>query len=150
MLRYMASNQILTEARTWIGTRFQHQGRLKKSSECIGGCDCLGLIIGVARALQIKTKDGVLLYELDRKDYSIRPRDDNRLFNELNKIFTLKKEMDNGDIALMSIERWPYHLGILDTTNGSIIHACFYSRQVVERPLDCIWLNKIYAIFSWQ
>ena len=31
-------NQIVTQARTWIGTPFHHQARLKGK-----GCDCLGL-----------------------------------------------------------------------------------------------------------
>ena len=36
---------ILTEARDWIGTPYQHQASLKGA-----GCDCLGLVRGVWRA----------------------------------------------------------------------------------------------------
>ena len=36
---------IVAEARTWIGTRYCHQGSLKGV-----GCDCLGLVRGVWRA----------------------------------------------------------------------------------------------------
>jgi NlpC/P60 family putative phage cell wall peptidase len=35
---------IVTEARSWIGTRYRHQGSLKGV-----GCDCLGLVRGVWR-----------------------------------------------------------------------------------------------------
>ena len=37
---------IVAEARTWIGTPYRHQGSLKGI-----GCDCLGLVRGVWRAL---------------------------------------------------------------------------------------------------
>ena len=36
---------IVAEARTWIGTRYQHQASLRGV-----GCDCLGLVRGVWRA----------------------------------------------------------------------------------------------------
>ena len=37
---------IVAEARTWIGTPYLHQASLKN-----GGCDCLGLVRGVWRAV---------------------------------------------------------------------------------------------------
>jgi len=37
---------IVTEARSWIGTPYQHQASLKGV-----GCDCLGLVRGIWRAL---------------------------------------------------------------------------------------------------
>ena len=36
-------DDVVKEARTWIGTPFVHQGRTKGLA-----CDCLGLMIGVA------------------------------------------------------------------------------------------------------
>jgi hypothetical protein len=39
----LSGNTFIAQARTWIGTPFHHQGRLKGV-----GCDCLGLIVGVA------------------------------------------------------------------------------------------------------
>jgi NlpC/P60 family putative phage cell wall peptidase len=38
--------QIVAEARGWIGTPYVHRGALKGA-----GCDCLGLVLGVWRAL---------------------------------------------------------------------------------------------------
>ena len=38
--------QALAEARTWLGTPYQHQASLKGA-----GCDCLGLVRGVWRTL---------------------------------------------------------------------------------------------------
>jgi NlpC/P60 family putative phage cell wall peptidase len=39
-------SQIVSEARSWIGTPYRHQASLKGV-----GCDCLGLVRGVWRAL---------------------------------------------------------------------------------------------------
>jgi hypothetical protein len=36
-------------AREWVGTRFKHQGRMKHSAGQQGGCDCIGLILGVVK-----------------------------------------------------------------------------------------------------
>ena len=38
--------RIIAEARAWIGTPYRHQARCKGV-----GCDCLGLVRGVWRAL---------------------------------------------------------------------------------------------------
>lgn len=42
----LTRSQIVAEARAWIGTPYRHQASLKSV-----GCDCLGLIRGVWRAL---------------------------------------------------------------------------------------------------
>jgi NlpC/P60 family putative phage cell wall peptidase len=42
----LSRNTIIAEARSWIGTPYRHQASLKGV-----GCDCLGLVRGVWRAL---------------------------------------------------------------------------------------------------
>jgi NlpC/P60 family putative phage cell wall peptidase len=42
----LTRSQIVAEARAWIGTPYQHQASLKGA-----GCDCLGLVRGVWRAV---------------------------------------------------------------------------------------------------
>jgi NlpC/P60 family putative phage cell wall peptidase len=42
----LTRSQIIAEARAWIGTPYRHQASLKGL-----GCDCLGLVRGVWRAL---------------------------------------------------------------------------------------------------
>ena len=42
----LTREQIVAEARTWIGTPYRHQASLKGV-----GCDCLGLVRGVWRAV---------------------------------------------------------------------------------------------------
>ena len=43
----MKRAEILSEARDWLGTPYRHQASLKGA-----GCDCLGLVRGVWRALE--------------------------------------------------------------------------------------------------
>ena len=43
----------LREARSWVGTRYVHQGRVKRNAHNLGGCDCLGLLVGVVRELRM-------------------------------------------------------------------------------------------------
>ncbi len=43
----MTSDDIILEARSWIGTPYRHQASLKGC-----GCDCLGLVRGVWRAVR--------------------------------------------------------------------------------------------------
>ena len=51
----MLVEKIIAEAHSWLGTKFKHQGRIKKTDNDSGGCDCLGLIIG----LDLNTKTGL-------------------------------------------------------------------------------------------
>ena len=76
--------QIIATARTWLGTNFHHQGRIKNV-----GVDCIGLIIGVAAEL------GVVLP--DRQNYARQP-DESELQTALESHFK-KCELQLGAIA---------------------------------------------------
>ena len=52
--------QILVEARAWIGTPYRHQASLKGV-----GCDCLGLLRGVWRALHGSEPEAMPAYAPD-------------------------------------------------------------------------------------
>jgi NlpC/P60 family putative phage cell wall peptidase len=52
--------RIVAEARAWIGTPYRHQGSLRGI-----GCDCLGLVRGVWRAVQGDEPETVPAYSPD-------------------------------------------------------------------------------------
>src|ERR1700712_1094357 len=56
----ITQQQIISETRTWIGTPYQHQASLKGV-----GCDCLGLVRGVWRALHESEPEPVPAYAPD-------------------------------------------------------------------------------------
>ena len=56
----LARATIVAEARAWIGTPYRHQGSLKGI-----GCDCLGLVRGVWRAVNGAEPEAVPAYAPD-------------------------------------------------------------------------------------
>ncbi|MBI3433524.1 MAG: C40 family peptidase [Proteobacteria bacterium] len=60
-------SQIIAEARSWIGTPYQHQTSIKGA-----GCDCLGLVRGVWRAFYVNEPEPVPAYAPDWAEASGR------------------------------------------------------------------------------
>jgi len=127
--------EIVQEAKTWIGTPFKHQGRIKGL-----GVDCVGLIIGVAHVFK--------LTEFDYTNYSHTP--DGFLMQQL-----LAQHLDvmaiqaakAGDIVLMRFEAQPQHVGIL--SHYGIIHAYAQVRRCVEHRLDDHWQSRIVGAYAY-
>jgi hypothetical protein len=143
---------IVSCARGWIGTRFSHQGRLKKSEQHQGGVDCLGLLIGVAKELDIRDLNGVPLWQCDDTHYTRTPNT-TQLHAVLYKSLLSKSiaDISAGDIALLTIQGSPQHLGIITVLeNGELglIHAYAQARKVVEHALDEFWRAQLVAVFS--
>lgn len=145
-------DHIVRAARGWIGTAFHHQGRLKASGNSRGGVDCLGLLIGVAKELGLRDKQGeAFLWQRDRVDYGHLP-DADALHSALcHSLHTVEpKDWAEGDVLLMQIDRAPQHLGILSywpEGGWGVIHALASARKVVEHPLDSSWQQKIVQVF---
>ena len=138
------NKDIVTTARGWIGTRFHHQGRLKKSDTHKGGVDCLGLLIGVAKELDLP------FTKYDETSYSHYPDIHilrNTLASSMQEI--IKENIENGDVLLLSIDNNPQHLAIASDISGTraIILAYAPARGVVEHILDAWWHDRIVAAF---
>ena len=120
--------QIVNHARTWLGTPFHHQARLKGV-----GCDCLGLVVGVVDELGLKDKNGQLLAGYDEIAYSKEP-DGAYLTQKLTDLLEEVQEPQAGDLALFSVRDNPQHLAILTDYEGwlGMIHAYAPARRVVE------------------
>ncbi len=136
-------NRLIEETRTWLGTPFHHQGRVKQV-----GCDCIGLIVGVAAVL------GRPEARYDRQDYGRLP-DGNRLYHLLKEhcVEVSQGDMRPADIALFRFDSNPQHVGILSDYPGGglgVIHAYAQARKVVEHYLDESWKAKIVAVFRWR
>lgn len=143
-------NDIVTCARGWLGTRFHHQGRLKKTVAHNGGVDCLGLLVGVADELQLTTPDGQRLSAADDTRYSHLP-DTSELQRKLTSLLQEipVEGIRHGDIVLLDINDSPQHLAIVsDWKDGfGIIHAYAQARKVVEHALDDYWRRHIIRAF---
>ncbi len=67
-------SDIIRTARSYIGTPFHHHGRLKNI-----GVDCLGLLIGVAKELNLNDKMGRPIQFHDTLNYGVMPNEKNCL-----------------------------------------------------------------------
>lgn len=138
-------------ARSWIGTRFVHQGRLKRCTAHSGGVDCLGLLAGVAKELDLRTPDGRLLADCDQQDYPRYP-DTDMLRDTLERLLMRVEEgeMREGDVLLLTVEGRAQHLAIagrMEDGELSLIHAYAQAGRVVEHRLDALWREAIAGVF---
>ena len=141
-------NNIVAQARTWLGTPFHHQARLKGK-----GCDCLGLIVGVVDELGLEDRNGMRLAAYDEVTYSKEP-DGAYLIQKLTGLLeeVPTHQARAGDLALFKVRENPQHLAILSDYEGALgmIHSFAPSRRVVEHRLDDEWKSKIIKVFRWQ
>lgn len=139
---------IVQQARTWLGTPFHHQARLKGV-----GCDCLGLVVGVVDELELKDQDGVKLAAYDEVTYSKEP-DGAYLTQKLTDLLVEVPVEDarTGDLALFKVRENPQHLAILTDYDGTLgmIHCFAPARRVVEHRLDEDWRSRLLKVFRWQ
>ncbi len=135
----IAREDIISEARTWIGTPWRHQGRLKGIA-----CDCAGLIIGVMDAIGVPYQD--------IEAYDRHP--DGRMLQATCDAQMTRAPLDKiniGDVVLMAWSKnIPQHLGIIGTHESglSIIHAYAPSRKVVETIFDQSLRARVVAAYS--
>lgn len=135
----MIRDDIVHEARKYVGTKFIHQGRLLGA-----GVDCIGVIVGVAKSLNLQCHDV--------KSYSKMPHV-NELLPELEKSLC-PVDIDKikpGDILVFWINRRtkiPQHLAIM--TDKGMIHTYQSVEKVVEHGLTKKWLRRLVAAFKFN
>lgn len=137
--------KVIKEAYSWLGTRFKHQGRVKINHNNKGGCDCLGLIMG----LGLKTKLGKDLKEFDQKSYP-KILKSNALLDEFDSHFVKNQSIAVGNILLIKVNNWPQHLAIVVEVEPEvlIIHSYIQARKVVKQHLPKEWKENIAAIYK--
>lgn len=128
--------QIIAEARTWLGTPFHHQGRLKGV-----GVDCAGVVIGVAKVLNI--------VDVDITGYSRLPSGDllKKHLRE-NMIEIDIADAKAGDVLLFSFDRDPQHVAFL--TDVGILHAYMQVKKCIEHSFDDVWKSRVRGAFKFK
>lgn len=112
--------------------------------------DCLGLLVGVARELGLRSRQGVALETVDRRDYTHYPSIDELRQQLAAHLHELHHEvLLPGDVLLLAIEGRAQHLAMVSEVSQSvsIIHAYAPARKVVEHVMDAQWKHNIVAIF---
>lgn len=139
----MASRaDVITEARTWLGTRWLHQACVKGV-----GVDCIGLVGGVALALKLP---GATAWAGDMALHSYgRTPDPRVLLGACAKYLDRVKERELGGILVMKFANEPQHFALLSGPDY-IIHAYAQARRVVEHRLDALWASRILAVYRFR
>lgn len=139
------SSDVVSEARSWIGTRYLHQHRHKGH-----GVDCVGLIIGVGlatEALGTWTPDAWQRHAR----YGVAPNPSH--MRQAMHEFLVPIEVPNGQVGPDGSIAWlgwrdglPMHLAIAATAPAgyrTIIHALSLAGQVVEHTVSADWLAYV-------
>lgn len=132
-LHIKAAN-VIAEVRSWIGTPWKHQQRVKG-----WGADCGGYILGVLWALDYPPARGY-----DYKNYSNIP-DAATLRSICDTLLDRVAEYAPGDIGLLRLGGKVQHVGIEgDGFDGaSLIHSYVTARKVREERIDENWWESI-------
>ncbi|HEU4548823.1 MAG TPA: hypothetical protein VFS01_03945 [Rhizomicrobium sp.] len=137
------ATDIVTVARGWIGTPYQHQASLKGV-----GCDCLGLLRGVWRELYGEEPEDVPAYTADWAEGSPAQTLRDGLARHLRAI--PPAGIAPADVALFRMGRGgpARHCGIVGERSGALtlIHAC-QGRRVREESFSPLWRRRLAFVF---
>lgn len=138
----ISRHKLLTEAREWIGTPYVHQASAKGA-----GCDCLGLVRGVWRALYGAEPEAAPAYT---PDWAERAGAETLLAAAHRHLQPVVLEQAApGDVLLFRMDaRSPIkHAAILDE-EARIIHA-YWGRAVVRSRFAPWWRARCAAAFAF-
>lgn len=131
-------NEVVEDARGWIGTKWRHQGRNRF------GIDCAGLVIVVAQKFGLQDTNPV--------NYPRRTSGDQfvNYFRAAGMIDVPYMARLPGDVILVQAQGLPCHCGFFATRKGidTYIHGYAIRRQVVEEPL-AEWVPKITHVLRF-
>lgn len=137
---------IVTAARAWLGTPYQHQASVKGE-----GADCLGLVRGLWRETRGEEPEAPPAY---RPDWAEVGGEETLL--EAARRWLVERpvaEMRPGDVLLFRMaEGAPVkHCAILSAVEGPeprMVHA-YWGRAVVESWMGPWWMRRLAAVFAW-
>lgn len=124
---------VIREARGWIGVPFHHQGRVR------AGIDCIGLVVVIARGL------GLVEPDFDTPHYGRFPTGE--LEQGLHRYCRAISEPIPGCVVTIKWFAMPHHVAIF--TGESIIHAHqAFRKGVSEHRFDGRWRRRCIAFHA--
>lgn len=138
----ISRQQIVDEARSWIGVPFHHQGRNRLGVDCIGLVYLVGLTVGAD-----------LRGYIDDPTYGRDP--DARLHRGIARHAKRLNPMplDNpppGSILFFAFAKLPQHVGIASDKPGFFIHSFEPDGRVTETRLDRTRRRLVRGIFDFH
>lgn len=137
--------KIVIEARGWVGTPFAHQAATRGA-----GCDCVGLIRGVAQAVGISPVTADEWSYIGA--YGRLPRPDAMGAQMRRFLAPIKGAALPGDIAWIAWKKGlPMHLALIgsdETGRQTLIHSYELVGKVVEHGFVDPWPG--YVVSFWR
>lgn len=141
-MELISRSAILAEARDWIGTPYRHQASAKGA-----GCDCLGLVRGVWRALYGAEPESAPAYT---PDWAERHGAETLLAAAQRHLHAIAiDQAAPGDVLLFRMDSSSpiKHAALLDA-DERLIHA-YWGRAVVRSRFAPWWRARMAAAFSF-
>lgn len=134
-----SAQELVQEARSWVGHPWRHQGR------GVRGIDCVGLVVRVAH--------GFGLSEYDATGYSRRATGvgfEKHFDDNMNRVNIM--DVREGDVVIFADTTYPCHCAFYSESKGypTIIHAHAMRRKVLEEPFTDEWRNKALMAFRFR
>lgn len=129
----LTPEQVIGEARGWLGVPFLHQGRNRN------GIDCIGLPIVVGQSL------GILPKNFEITNYGRMPSEE-----LLARIVGYCRRMDSpvpGALVVIAWERVASHIAFC--TGSSLIHAYERRGMVIEHGYRGRWLRITHSVWAF-
>lgn len=141
-------SEIIRAARDWLGTPYVHQGRLKHV-----GVDCAGVVIGVAKELDLATITEEHQKQISRYNPVPKPAMMQRVLSQhLDPVAPGRQKP--GDVAWMAWRNGRgTHVGILtDFCDKSVtlVHVDAFTRYVAERRIPSLGTPKVVAYYKFR
>jgi cell wall-associated NlpC family hydrolase len=135
----VTGSDIVSVAKTYVGTPFHHLGRVKNL-----GIDCVGIILGVAKELEIP-----LVIHPDFERYGRRTKNLS-LLEYMDEQFLILKKREVGSIAVSWWDQQtkePSHLGIV--TSIGMVHTNGHLKIAIEEHWSPKWVTRIVAFYKY-
>ena len=128
-------DDVIAEARSWLGTPWHHQASVKGV-----GCDCIGFVRGVAERFL-----GPISIELDYAPTWHLYRADPRMYEGFRALADEigPAEADAADILLFGVGKGPAHHCAYVAPEGGLIHCYREAGRVVEHALSPDWRARV-------
>jgi len=137
--------QLIEKARSYIGTKWRHQGRTRQ------GIDCLGLMLVPAFEL------GLCDYP---DQYNYPRRATSRELIEISRLWAQEVRlgpggidaMKDGDVLVLRDHTFPQHVGMVTSMNGqrSLLHSSLAHRRVVEEYINQDHRQRALTTFKFR
>ncbi len=138
--------QIVAEARPWVGTPFQHAAYLKGIAT-----DCIGLIVGVGLAVKV-AEARAWLADPEFRGYTPTPNVPKLRKAAARYLDPIKPwELRLGDIPLLSFFGEPMHFAIVSCESPRMmIHGYSLVGKVCENGIDAKWTRRIVGAYRYR